>query len=369
MKSLTRVLELGHIVAGPCAGLIFADLGFEVIKIEKPNVGDISRRLSKQSSGAFPFYNRSKKYIAIDITSSKGSKDFKKLLQTADIVIDNLGPGAVERAGFSYEKIKEINKGIIYLSLKGYGNGPYEKRKSLDFPIEVHSGLAYMTGLKGRPMRVGASIIDMSAAMFGVIGALNALREREKTGEGKLVDIGMFETAAFFMGQHIATDQIEGREMEPLNEIGFAWGVYDFFKTSNDEEIFIAVTTDPQWKAFCDGFDMELCGDKDYESNEDRFNRRGVLIPAIKERISSMSSQEVTTILSKLNIGYAFLNKPSDLLQDIHMSRKLVSVLYNGRTLKMPMTPLGTSFVSNPGPLGKDNRELLGGPAGRDQDA
>lgn len=360
VRQLIRVLELGHIVAGPSAGLILADLGFEVIKIEKPGTGDISRRLSKQSSGAFPFYNRGKKYITLDISSERDSEIFKELLLTSDIVIDNLGPGAVERAGFSYEKIHMLNKRIIYLSLKGYAKGPYEKRKSLDYPIEVHSGLAYMTGLKGRPMRVGASIIDMSAAMFGVIGVLQAMMEREQSGEGKYVDIGMFETAAYFMGQHIATSQIEHMEMEPINEEGFAWGVYDFFTTRDDLQVFIAVTTDPQWEKFCEGFGLEVCGDPMYRTNEGRFDRRNTLMPIIRRKISSMTSSEASEILEGLNIGYAFLNRPSDLLNDPHMSKKMISILYNGSTIRVPKTPVGYASKGNPGSLGQDNDEILG---------
>lgn len=356
---MARVIELGHIVAGPCAGLIMSDLGHEVIKIERPGSGDISRRLSKQSAGSFPFYNRNKKSVTLDINTEEGAEVFSRMLEGSDVIIDNLGPGAVERAGFSFEKIQDINDRIIYLSLKGYGKGPYEKRKSLDYPIEVHSGLAYMTGLKGRPMRVGASIIDMSAAMFGVIGVLNALIERDSTGKGKYLDIGMFETAAFFMGQHVATAQIEEGKMEPINEVGFAWGIYDFFRTSDNVDIFIAVTTDPQWKKFCEGFSMEVCGNPDYETNEKRFERRDTLIPRIREKISGMQSERVSGILGELNISYALLNTPADLLQDEHMKPKMVQEIYGGRTIRVPETPIGSTNGSNPPPLGSDTESVL----------
>lgn len=356
---MVRVIELGHIVAGPCAGLIMSDLGHEVIKVEKPGSGDISRRLSKQSSGAFPFYNRNKKSLTLDLYSEVGKEIFAKLIESSEVIIDNLGPGAVKRAGFSYEKITEINPGMIYLSLKGYGSGPYENRKSLDYPIEVHSGLAYMTGLKGRPMRVGASMIDMSAAMFGVIGVLNAMLEKEKTGKGKYIDVGMFETAAFFMGQHIATYQVSGIDMEPINEEGFAWGVYDFFNTKDGQKIFVAVTTDPQWKKFCQGFSLGLCEREDYATNEERFDRRHVLIPLIQEKLMTMNSDEVEKILADLNVSYAFLNKPTDLLKDSHMMNKMVSEVFDGKELKLPQVPTGSETIRNAPGLGQDTEELL----------
>ena len=359
VKCMARVIELGHIIAGPCAGLILSDLGHEVIKIEKPGSGDISRRLTKQSAGAFPFYNRNKKSVCIDINSREGAEAFRRLIGTADVIIDNLGPGAVERAGFPFEKISAINPRIIYLSLKGYGKGPYEKRKSLDYPIEVHSGLAYMTGLKGKPMRVDASIVDMSAAMFGVIGVLNALIEREATGRGKYLDVGMFETSAVFMGQHVATAQLKNVSMEPLNEMGFAWGIYDFFRTEDDVEVFIAVTTDPQCKAFCRGFSMEVCGNGDYETNAARFDSRDTLIPSIREKISVMDSSDVTGILEELNISYALLNAPRDLLNDPQMKDKMVTETYNGRTIRVPQTPLGSIQRSDPPELGEHTEEVI----------
>lgn len=357
--SLVRVIELGHIVAGPCAGLILSDLGHEVIKVEKPGDGDISRKLSKQSSGAFPFYNRNKKSLTLDLYSEDGKKIFTRLIESSDVIIDNLGPGAVKRAGFSYEKISRINPGMIYLSLKGYGRGPYENRKSLDYPIEVHSGLAYMTGLYGKPMRVGASMIDMSAAMFGVIGVLNAMLKKQATGLGEYIDIGMFETAAFFMGQHIASYQMSGMDVQPINEEGFAWGVYDFFETRDGQQIFVAVTTDTQWKKFCQGFALGFCKDRDYETNEKRYNRRNTLIPQISEKLASMKSEEIAAILDRVNVSYAFLNKPTDLLMDAHMLEKMVTEHFNGKILRLPEVPTGSLSVRAAPVLGHDTEELL----------
>ena len=256
---MKRVLEIGHIVAGPMAGLLLADLGYEVIKVESPGKGDISRRLTGTSSGVFPFYNRNKKSLTVDLNSKEGREIFLKLVEGADIVIDNLGPGAMNKLSLSFSELTNRNSGLIFLSLKGYGRGPYQNRKSLDYPIEVHSGLAYMTGLSGRPMRVGGSLVDMAGAMMGVISILNAEIARNTTGKGKYIEIGLFETAAFLVGQHIATFQLNKRELKPINEEGFAWGIYDFFKSKDSREIFIAVTTDNQWRDFCRAFELTVC--------------------------------------------------------------------------------------------------------------
>ncbi|MGC8546288.1 MAG: CaiB/BaiF CoA transferase family protein [Thermoplasmata archaeon] len=351
-----RVIEIGHIVAGPTAGLLLADLGFEVIKVERPGYGDISRTLTGTSSGAYPFYNRNKKSITIDLKKKEGVGLLKNMIKHTDVLIDNLGYGALYSLGLDYEKMSELNNGLIYLSIRGYGEGPYEKRKSLDFPIEVHSGLAYMTGTRDRPMRVGASIVDMSAAMFGVIAVLNAIIEREKTGKGKKITIGMFETAEFFMGQHIASHQLIGRDLKPLNEEGFAWGIYDFFNTLDEKKIFIAVTTDDQWKKFCGIFSLNA---DEFPTNAIRYSNRDKLIPKISELISRISLEEITKLLDRENISYAILNKPWDLLNDLHAQNKMVEVKYSGKNLKVPISPLGNIQLSDPPQLGENTEEIL----------
>ncbi len=356
---MSLVLELGHIVAGPTAGLILSDLGYEVVKVEKPGEGDIARRLTNQSAGAFPFYNRNKKSICLDLKQKEGREIFLQLAKKADVVIDNMGYGAMDRLGLSYETLSGLNKGLIYLSLKGYGRGVYEKRKSLDYPIEVHSGLAYMTGLTGRPMRVGGSLVDMSAAMFGVIGILNAMIERERTGRGMFIDIGLFETAAFFMGQHLATYQVTGSPLRPINEEGFAWAIYDFFETRDKQKIFVAVTTDLQWKKFCGALSLNVCGDPSLERNEDRFNRRDLLIPLIASRIREIDSRDLVDLLSRINIGYAFLNRPSDLLNDPHEKEKLITEHYAGKVIRVPGTPVMQRYVKDPPELGESSEECL----------
>ncbi len=359
MNSTVRVIEIGHIVAGPSAGLIFSELGYDVIKIERPGEGDIARRLTESSSGAFPFYNRNKRSLTLDLGSEKGKEIFLKLVGTSDIVIDNLGYGAMARMGFSYEALSNHNPRIIYVSIKGYGSGPLERRKSLDFPIEIHSGIAYMTGLTGRPMRVGGSMVDMGAAMFGVIQALHSLLEREQTGKGKLIDIGLFETAMFFMGQHIATYQMNRKELKPLNEEGFAWAIYNFFGTRDGKQVFIAVTTDSQWKTFCREIGLGVCERVDLEKNEGRFQKRAELESIISEKTTKMKEADLVSLLERINIPFSILKKPWDLLRDEQAIPKLVEENYLGLKLKVPSLPGGGVNTRDPPSLGSSTEEIM----------
>ncbi len=356
---MIKVLEIGHIVAGPTAGLILSDLGYEVIKIERPGDGDIARRLTGSSSGAFPFYNRNKKSLTVDMSSEEGKRVFLDLAEQSGVIIDNLGYGAMDRLGLSYDVISKRNPKIIYLSMKGYGKGVYEKRKSLDYPIEVHSGLAYMTGLTGRPMRVGGSLVDMSAAMFGVIAVLNAMIEMMKTGVGKYIDIGLFESSVFLMGQHIATYQINQKELKPINEEGFAWAIYDFFPTKEGRSLFIAVTTDNQWRDFCNGLALGVCSDTSLDRNEKRFEKRDMLYRLISEKTSKISIGDLMNQLEKMNIAFAVLNKPSDMLNDPQASAKMVTETYENRTIRVPVTPTGGIMRGNPPGLGENTDEIL----------
>ncbi|MCL4420109.1 MAG: CoA transferase [Candidatus Thermoplasmatota archaeon] len=337
---MVRVIEVGHIVAGPTAGLILADLGHEVIKIENPDGGDIARKLEGSSKGAFPTFNRNKKSVAIDLKKPEGREVFNDIVKTSDILIDNLSNGAMDSLGLGFDNLRRLRHNLIYVSIHGYGPGPLQNRKSLDFPIEVHSGMAFMNGLKGRPLRVGASVVDIASALFGVVGALDALSKRKESDKAKKIEIGLFETAMFLVGQHIVTEEMLGKELDPINESGFAWGIYDFFDTKDGKKIFIAVTTDNQWKKFCLSFNIGFCDEKIYEHNDGRYLNRNTLIPRIAENIKQLNSSNVIEILERNNIVFSILKKPWDLLQDDQSKGKFVTVDYTGEMLRVPSTPV-----------------------------
>jgi crotonobetainyl-CoA:carnitine CoA-transferase CaiB-like acyl-CoA transferase len=206
-----RVLELGHIVAGPSAGLILADLGADVIKVERSGVGDQSRAMPAGSSALFHFLNRNKRSVAIDLKGSvEGRELFLRLAAASDVVIDNFAYGAVEALGLGYDVLVRANPGIIYLALKGFLPGPNEARPFLDELAQMSGGLAFMTGPRGQPMRAGASIVDVGAAAYGVIAVLAALQQRARTGVGQRITSGLYETTVFWVGQWLAQHAATG---------------------------------------------------------------------------------------------------------------------------------------------------------------
>jgi crotonobetainyl-CoA:carnitine CoA-transferase CaiB-like acyl-CoA transferase len=211
-----RVLELGHVVMGACCGVILADMGAEVIKIEKTPDGDDTRRMTGFGRGLFHYFNRNKKSLAVDLKSQAGKDILRRAIEGADVFVENFGPGAVERLGFGYEDCKAINPRLVYCSLKGFMPGPYEHRPSLDNLVQMMGGLAYMTGPSGRPMRAGASVTDIMGASFGALGIVTALGERERSGKGRNVSAALFETTAFLVGQHMSTAAISGEPVPPM---------------------------------------------------------------------------------------------------------------------------------------------------------
>ena len=316
---MIKVIEIGHIVAGPTAGLLFHDLGFEVIKVE-PLSGEKGRNLRGTSIGVFPQFNRGKKSIALDMESQEGQDILRRLILKADLLVDNLSPGYLDSIGLSYEHMAQLNTKLIIISLKGYGPGPYQNKKSLDFPIEVESGIAYMNGLTGRPLRFGSSVVDISVAMIGVMWGLTALLNRGLGNSERIIRIGMYETAAFIMGQHISAFQLLNEELKPFNEEGFAWGIYDFFLTNDGKKIFIAITSDRQWIDFCEILELSTLNDANYVTNNLRLKNRERLIPIIADRINQIHSQFLIDHMEDKRISYAMFNKPWDLLLDKHMS-------------------------------------------------
>ncbi|MGE0417182.1 MAG: CaiB/BaiF CoA transferase family protein, partial [Acetobacteraceae bacterium] len=187
-----KVLEFSHTVMGPTAGLLFAEMGADVIKVEPAPDGDRTRRLGGFGAGFFAGFNRNKRSLAIDLKSKEGQAVMHRLVPHADIVLENFGPGTMERLNCGYEHLAPLNDRLIYLALKGYLAGPYEHRPALDEVVQFQSGLAWMTGPPGRPLRAGASVIDIMGAMFGVIAVQAALRERVVTGKGQRVASSLF---------------------------------------------------------------------------------------------------------------------------------------------------------------------------------
>ena len=364
-----RVLEFCHTVMGPCAGLLLADMGADVIKIEPAPDGDRTRKLRGFGSGFFYALNRNKKSLAIDLKTKQGQALAHRLAEDADIVLENYGPGTMEKLGCGYEELRKRNPRLIYCALKGFLSGPYEHRPALDEVVQFMAGLAYMTGPVGKPMRAGASIIDMMGGMFAVIAVQAALRDRERTGKGQLVKSALFETCAFAVAQHMAAEAISGERPLPMAARRGAWGIYDVFDTA-DEQIFVAVTSDSLWRRFCEGFELpELLNDARFRTNEDRVHNRPELLPIVVELLGRHTSAEVGSICDQAGVPFAPVAHPGDLFDDPHLKAggRMVEIAFpNGVSRPIPGLPIemeGRNFgLRRPTPtLSQDMREILMG--------
>ena len=367
-----KVLDLGHTIMGPCAGLLLADLGADVVKVE-PRDGCPTRRLPGFAAGFFATYNRNKRSIALDLKQSEGQAAIQRLAATADVLIENFAPGTSERLGCGWDQLATLNPRLIYLSLKGYLAGPYQNRGALDEVVQMQTGLAYMTGPPGRPLRMGAPIIDILGATFGIIAVLAALRERERTGRGQHVRSALFESAAFLVGTHIAGSAVTGQPMPPMPARKGAWGVYDVFSSADGERVFVAVTSDGHWQRFCEKFGFaELGADRRLASNAARSSERGWLIPELERQLAKLPLMSIMTGCEAAQVPCARVNRPDDLASDrqlIEGGGLLATVLSamggDGPLVGLPALPLefseGARFglVRQPPRIGEHGSEVL----------
>ncbi len=315
-----RVLEFTHTVMGPTAGLLFAELGADVIKIEPAPDGDRTRRLGGFGAGFFAGFNRNKRSLAVDLKQTAGQAVVHRLVPIADIVLENFGPGTMERLKCGYEDLATLNQRLIFLALKGYLSGPYQDRPALDEVVQFQSGLAWMTGPPGHPLRAGASVIDILGAMFGVIAVQAALRERDRTGAGQRVAGSLFESAAFLMNTHMAGIAATGRDMRPMPARQGAWAIYQVFDTAGDGQLFIGVTSDQQWTRFVAEFGLqELGNDPRLATNVMRLSERDWLISAIQEVIGQLPQKDVEMRCERCQVSWAPVGQPADLFTDPHL--------------------------------------------------
>lgn len=339
-----RVVEFTHMVMGPTVGVILADLGADVTKIE-PIKGDNTRRLLGSGAGYFPMYNRNKKSVCLDLKNPEGHKIAEQMIEGADIVIENFRPGAMDKLGFGYDDLKKNNKGLIYCSAKGFLTGPYENRTALDEVTQMMGGLAYMTGPPGKPLRAGASVIDVTGGMFAVIGILAAMEERHRTGEGKKVTSSLYETTVFLVGQHIAQYAVTGNPAPPMPARISAWAIYDVFETGDGEPVFVGVVSDTQWKQFCDAFGLDDLGaDEELAKNNGRVKARETLLPRIRELFKGFNKADLMAKLEDVGVPFAPIAKPEDLLDDPHLNAGggfvELTIPQNGAKVKLPALPL-----------------------------
>lgn len=365
------VVELGHIVAGPFCGMILADLGADVIKVERPATGDMLRDSSELGNSTFDYLNRNKSSVTIDLKSEEGSAVFKRLIDEADVVVENFGPQATDRLGIGYDDLSKDREGLIYCSIKGFTPGPYEEYPALDPIAESLSGLMSVTGREDMPpVRSGTSIADMAAAMYAVIAILGALRHREQTGEGAHLYSGLFESTVSLMGYWLAYTETYGKVPKPLGASHMNWSPYEVFRGIDGTWVFIGPAGQAQWERMCHSLSLDdLLEDPRFETLADRRQHNEELIDILRDRLSGYSSTEIVERLREVDVPVAPVNDIDDVLQDPHldeigMLQKIATTEGDGDEIRVPRYPIFSDGhehapLRSPPALGEQTEAIL----------
>jgi len=338
------VLEFAHTIMGPSCGLVLADLGADVIHVEPAPEGDRTRKLRGFAAGFFSYFNRNKRSICIDLKSPDGLAVACDLVCKADVLLENFAPGAMDRLGLGWKDVHALNPRLVYCALKGFLPGPYEHRPALDEIVQYQTGLAYMTGPPGQPLRAGASVVDIMGGVMGVVGILAALRQRDADGVGRQVTSALYESSAFLVAQHMAGEVVTGSPPPPMPARIGAWGIYEVFRTRDGENLFIGITSDPHWKRFCEVFQKpDWFDDPRFVTNGERVANKAALRPLVAEVAASHDIGELSRILEDAAIPFSPVRRPSDLFDDAQMNangRMLETRMLQGQVTKLPTLPL-----------------------------
>ena len=337
-----KAIELSHMIMGPSCGMFLAFLGAEVIKVEPPG-GDKTRRLTGMGASFFPLFNRGKKSVEIDVESTDGKDALYALIGSSDVLVENFRDASLDRMGLQPDDLRKRFPGLIIVSCKGFLRGPYEHRPALDEVVQMATGLAYMTGPTGRPLRVGSSANDIMAGLFGACGVLGALRERESTGAGCEFRVGLFENSLLLVAQHMVQFALTGNEPPPMPDKIFSWPVYDIFETGDGIDMFIGVVTEGQWGKFCQLLGLEeFIEHPDLQSRVDQIEARTWTMPVIRRAVAAMASSELARKFEAHRIPFSPIAKPSDMYDDPHVNREgglVISNMEGGESFSAPGLP------------------------------
>jgi crotonobetainyl-CoA:carnitine CoA-transferase CaiB-like acyl-CoA transferase len=362
-----RVVEMTHMVMGPTCGMILAQLGAEVIKVEPP-VGDKTRSLGGMGTSFFPLFNRGKRSVALDLAKAEDRDTLHRLLETADVFLENFRDGQLDKQGLGAEKLRKKYPHLIVVGHKGFLSGPYEHRPALDEVVQMMSGLAAMTGTKDKPQRVGSSANDIMGGMFGVISILAALYQKRggKSG-GANIRIGLFENCLFLVAQHMVEYEMTGNRPRSMPEREHAWPIYDIFDAAGGNRIFIGVVTEGHWQSFCKEFGLqEYLDDPALGTTTDRILARSRIIPRVADVIRRWDVAELSEKLDRLNICFSPINRPEDLFSDPHVLRPggLVNNFNaDGSPFRVPALPIEWNGANigeglKVAPLGADTADI-----------
>lgn len=362
-----RVIEMSHMIMGPSCGMFLNFLGAEVIKIEPPS-GDKTRYLTGMGRPMFPLFNRGKKSIQLDLKTSAGQDTLHKLLATADVFVENFKDNSLTKMGADLEQIRIQHPQLIISSCKGFLSGPYQDRTALDEVVQMMTGLAYMTGPTGRPLRAGASVNDIMGGLFAAFSVLAALLKRQETGEGSAIRVGLFENCLLLVAQHMVQFSLEGRNPPPMPEREFSWPIYDIFEDKNGQQIFISAVTEGQWKTVCEILHLDLfLTDHRLQNRPDQIAARSWTLPLIGAKVAERSVDELSRVFEEHGIPFSPIAKPSDMYNDPHAMREgamAESFCEDGSSFKAPSLPFEVNghLVAGGGDVpakGQDTLEVL----------
>lgn len=362
-----RVVEMSHMVMGPSCGMFLAFLGAEVIKIEPPQ-GDKTRYLSGMGAPFFPLLNRGKKSVQLDTTTPAGRDALDRLLASADVFVENFRDESLSHMGADLSELRSRFPKLIIASHKGFLHGPYQGRTAMDEVVQMMTGLAYMTGPSGRPLRVGSSANDIMGGLFGALAVVSAVMERQTTGKGRDVRVGLFENCLLLVAQHMVQFELEGENPPPMPERTFSWPVYDIFTTADGKQLFVSAVTEGQWSTLCDLLGLpELQSDPRLQTKMDTINARSWTLPLIARAIGTWPHADLMAALEREGISYAPIARPCDMYEDPHVMRPgglTTSTMPDGRRFRAPSLPFeidGKMLTGggNPPALGEHTDEVL----------
>ncbi|HEV7633801.1 MAG TPA: CoA transferase [Bradyrhizobium sp.] len=341
-----RVVEMTHMVMGPTCGMVLAQLGAEVIKVEPP-AGDKTRSLGGMGTSFFPLFNRGKRSIVLDFANAEDRETMHRLLASADVFLENFRDGQLDKQGLGADELRRKYPNLIIAGHKGFLSGPYEHRPALDEVVQMMSGLAAMTGTRDKPQRVGSSANDIMGGMFGAIAILAALYQKRGVAngadKGADIRIGLFENCLFLVAQHMVEYEMTGNKPRSMPEREHAWPIYDIFDAA-DGRIFIGVVTEGHWQSFCREFGLkELLDDPALATTTDRILARARIIPRVTEVIARCDIATLSATLDRLNICFSPINRPEDLFDDPHVLREggLVNATNaDGAAFRVPALPV-----------------------------
>src|SRR5712671_4329953 len=345
-----RVVEMTHMVMGPTCGMILAQLGAEVIKVEPP-AGDKTRSLGGMGTSFFPLFNRGKRSVVLDFAKAEDRETMDRLLASADVFLENFRDGQLEKQGLGADELRRKYPHLIVAGHKGFLSGPYEHRPALDEVVQMMSGLAAMTGTMDKPQRVGSSANDIMGGMFGAIAILAALYQKRgakdadtASDNGADIRIGLFENCLFLVAQHMVEYEMTGNRPRSMPEREHAWPIYDIFETAGGERIFSGVVTEGHWQSFCREFGMtEFLDDPSLRTTTDRILARSRIIPRAAEVIKQWNGADLSATLDRLNICFSPINRPEDLFDDPHVLRPgglVNNINANGEAFRVPALPI-----------------------------